>query len=99
MNTMSKGHLQSIFLGNGPKVGNRQKGSTRLKLVDRRPKSLSDKACFNILRVEDIRQVGAGPSIEQNDEAGRERNDEVGTRRGDDEVSKKGGDDKVSIRR
>ena len=65
MNAVLKGSLQSVFLGNGPRVGNRQKGFTGLGLVEQQRKSLFNEVYLNILRAEDIRWVRAEPSTEQ----------------------------------
>ncbi len=80
MNAVSKSRLQSLFSGNGPRVGNGQRGSTGLGLVNWRPKGSSNKSCLNVLRAEDVRRVGAGPSTKQDDEAGIGRDDKAGTR-------------------
>ncbi len=85
MNAMSKNRLQLFFSGNGPRVGNRQRGSTRLGLVDRRPKNSFDKARLNILRAEDIRYVGARLSTKRDDKISIEGDDKAGTG-GDNEV-------------
>ncbi len=90
MNAVSKGRLQSLFLNNGPRVGNGQRGSAGLGLVDWRPKGSFDKACFNVLRAEDVRRVGARPSTEQDEEAGIGGDNGAGTGR-DNEVGT-GGD-------
>ena len=73
MNAVSKSHLQSLFSGNGPRIGNGQRSSGGLGLVDWRLNDLSDKACLNVLRTEDVSRVGAGPSTEQDANAGKGR--------------------------
>ena len=80
INTVSKSCLQLLFSGNGPRIENGQRGSKSLKLDDWRPKSLSKKAHLNILRAEDMSQIKAGPSVEQNADASTERNDKAGIR-------------------
>ncbi len=103
MNAVSKGHLQSLFSSNGPRVGNRQKSSARLGLVNRQPKSSSDKTCLKVLRAEDVRHVRAGLSTERDNKAGTRRDDGAGTRgddgadTGGDNGAGIGGDDKPGI--
>ena len=89
MNTILKGRLQSLFLDNGPRIRNGQKGSKELGLVDWRPKGSSDNACLNILRAEDINRVGAGPRTKQDTNTSTRRDDKSGTEE----------DDKAGIRR
>lgn len=115
MNVVSKGCLQSLFSGNRRRVGNGQRSSTGLGLVDWRPKNLSDKACWNLLGAEDIRQIKAKLSTKQDDNADTRRDNKAGIKkdnkagiRGDnkaairkkgDEADMKGRDDKVGIGR
>ncbi len=106
MNAVSKGRLQLLFSDNGPRVGNRQRDSAGLGLVDWRPKGSSDKAYLNVLRAEDVRRVGTGPSTEQDNKAGKRQDDGVGTREdneagigGDDKPSTGGPDDKLGTGR
>lgn len=81
MNVVLKSRLQSLFSDNRLRVGNRQKGSAELRLVDRQAKGFFNKACLNILRAEDVRQVGIRPSTEQDNKAGKGGDDKTGTRR------------------
>ncbi len=98
MNAVSKNRLRSLFFGNRSRVGNGQISSAGLGLVDRRPKSSSDKARLNVLRAEDIRRVGARPSTKRDDKAGKGGNDEVGI--GEDDKAGTGRqDDKLGIGR
>lgn len=89
MNAVSKSCLQLLFLGNGSRVGNGQKGFTELGLVDWRPKSSSDKAPLNVLRAENVRQVGARPIIERDNKVDIGGDDKAGTGRKGNEIGKK----------
>ncbi len=95
MNTVSKNHLQLLFLSNRSRVKNGQKGSTRLRLVHWRPKSSSDKACLNVLRAEDVRRVGARLSIKRDDETSIRGDNGADTRRNNKADIER--DDKVGI--
>ncbi len=53
MNIVSKGRLRSLFLSNGPRVGNGRRGSAGLRLVDRQPKRSSDSAAQTLMRLVD----------------------------------------------
>lgn len=86
MNFMLKAYLQSLFSGNGLRVGNQQRGFVGLGLVNWRPKSLSNKVRFNVLRAEDIKRVKARPSIKQDNEAGIGEDDKAGTKEQDNKV-------------
>ncbi len=85
--------LAIAFLGQRAKSRKQIKGSAGLELVDWRPKGSSDKACLKVLRAEDVRRVGAGPSTERDDEAGTGGDDGAGT--GGDDGAGTGKDDKL----
>ena len=82
---MSKNRLQSLFLGNRSRFGNGQRGSGKLRLIERWPKDLFDKTYLNILRAEDVSQVRARPSTKYNANTGTRRDKEASI----------GGDDKA----
>ena len=114
MNTGSKSHLQLLFLDNGPRIKNRQRGFTRLGLVYWWPESSSDTACSNVLRAKHINQVKAGPSTKYDNKAGikadnkankvednktnTRKHKKAGTERGDNKTSI-GGVDKAGTRK
>lgn len=51
------------FLGKKLKVRNRQISFVKLGLINHQPNSYFNKACLNVLRTEDIKQVGARLNI------------------------------------
>lgn len=94
-NVVSKSRLESLFLSNRLRVRNKQKTSSGLELVDWWPKDLSDKACLNILRVEDVKHVGVRLSTKQNYKASIQGDDRVGIKRGNKASIEK--DNKIGI--
>lgn len=92
MNAILKNRLQLFFLGNKLKVGNGRRGFAGLALVNRRHKSLFDKTCLNILRVENVRRFRAGLTIEQDNRVNTGRDDEVDIRE-DNKASIRGRED------
>lgn len=71
--------MQSLILGNKPRIRNRQRGFGGLGLIDWWPKSLSDKIYLNVLRAEYVRQVGVQPSTKQDNKAGIRGNNKAST--------------------
>ena len=98
MNAISKSRLQMLFLSNGLRIRNAQRGSEELRLVDWRPKGSFDKTGLNILRAEDVSQVEARPSTKRDADTSTERNDKAGTEK-DDKVDMRRRDNAVSTRR
>ena len=98
MNAMSKSRLRLLFLGNRPRIENRQRGYRELGLVDWRPKGSSDKTCLNVLRIEDVNQIRARPSSKQDNEAGIGGDNKAGIGKNDKTGIKKQ-DNKAGTRR
>ena len=94
MNIVSKGRLQLLFLGNGPRIRNGQRGSEKLGLVDWQLKGLSDKVCLNVLRAEDVSRVRTEPSTKRDANAGIEKDNKAGIGR-DNKVGIEGQDNKA----
>lgn len=72
-----------LFLSNGPRIGNGQRGFRGREMVNWQLNGLSDKIYLNILRIENISRVGARLSIEQDDKVGIRRDNKVDIRRND----------------
>lgn len=97
INAVLKSHFQLLFSDNGPRVGNKWRGSVGLELVNWWPKNSFNKACLNILRAENIRCIGVRLSKKQDNKVGTKGDNGVGIR-GDNEVGI-GKDDKLGTKR